>query len=571
MEFRLGSAAFILVFATYLFLGGMGLTDRGNPEPRDAAYNLLARGLLSGHLYLDKEPPPALAALADPYDPAANKAFRVDTRYRLHDLSYYRGRLYLYFGVAPALLIFIPWHLLTGAWLPHWVAVVLLCTGGLLVNLSLARALRAAAFPGSRPWTGAVTVLILGLGSYAPVLLSRADMWEVPIAFSYLALTVALRCLWEALVRPGRPAVWLALASAAMGAALASRPTVLPAVAVLAVPFLARETRARAANWAAALVPVALGAAGVGAYNALRFGNPLEFGTSFMLSGVYPARVPSFGAGYFWTNVRLDLFQGVDWSSVFPFAHEPEDWQLRANAGGTEHISGALLNSPVLWAGLAVPAFIRIRRPSRAFVLLAACAGWSALSAMTLLLFFCGANSRYQFEFVPGLALLASIGVTAMEGMLTGASRAAARVAWALGLLVSCAFPVLYGIDRCVMDHNYFGIACLARGDLRSAEREFGAARLLSPGNPFSRLESGVALVSSGRTAEAKAVFEALVRDFPGDALAHLNLANVLAGEGRLDEAIGHYRTALRLDPGNPVIKTELDTALSALARRNAR
>ena len=117
MEFRLGAAAIVLVFATYLFLGEMGSTDHGT---RDAAYNLLSRGFLSGHLYVDRDPPAALASLADPFDPIANRAVRMDPRYHLHDFSYYRGRLYLYFGPTPALLVFIPWHLITGGWLAHW-------------------------------------------------------------------------------------------------------------------------------------------------------------------------------------------------------------------------------------------------------------------------------------------------------------------------------------------------------------------------------------------------------------------------------------------------------------------
>jgi len=94
MEFRLASVAFIVVLATYLFLGGMGDTGFGNQHPRDAAYNLLARGLLQGHLSLDREAPPVLASLSDPYDPAANGAAR-DPRDRLNDLSYFHGKLYL--------------------------------------------------------------------------------------------------------------------------------------------------------------------------------------------------------------------------------------------------------------------------------------------------------------------------------------------------------------------------------------------------------------------------------------------------------------------------------------------
>jgi tetratricopeptide (TPR) repeat protein len=562
MEFRLGSAAFIVVFATYLFLGGMGVTDRDNRSPRDAAYNLLARGIMAGHLYADREVPAQLAQLRDPYDPVANRAFRVDPRGRLQDLSYYRGRLYLYFGVAPALLLFIPWHLLTGGWLPHWVAVVILCSGGLLVNLSLVRAVRAGVFPGSPRWMAAACTLILGLGSYAPVLLARGDMWEIPIAFNYLAVSAALRFLWEALHKPRRRAWWIALASASLGAAFASRFTVLPAAAMLAVPFLVPETRRGAINWVAAAVPLALCMGGVALYNELRFGSPVEFGTRYMLfDGQNTGRLQSFSTSYFWTNVRLELFQGVEWRGMFPFAHEPAEWLLRPNPGGVEHISGALLNAPVLWAALAVPGFLLLRRPGRGFALFAAAAGWATLSAMALLLFFCGANSRYQFEFVPGLALLASIGVMALESALPGAPGVVCRCAWLAALVVSSAFPVLYGIDRCVIDHDYYAIFFLDRGDIADAGHEVDLARMLSPGDPLARLEHGVVLGAEGRKAEALQVFQALVGDFPGDAMAQFNLANTLADLGRPDEAIGHYEEAYRLSPDNPVIRAALAVA----------
>jgi tetratricopeptide (TPR) repeat protein len=558
MEFRLTSLAFIVVVATYLFLGEMGLTDRGNPEPREAAYNLLSRGLLSGHLHVDKEVPPGLARLANPYDPAANKAYRVDPRYRLEDFSYYQGRLYLYFGAAPALLLFIPWHLVTGAWLPHWLAVVILCSGGLLINLSLVRSVKARVFPGSEPWMTAVAALILGLGSYAPILLSRADMWEIPIAFNYLAVSLALRCLWGALGNP-RPAAWLALASAALGAAFASRFTILPSAAILAVPFLDKGTRGSVRNWLAAALPIGLCVAGVLAYNAQRFGRPLDFGTSHMLLGDHPADLKVFGAQYFWTNMRLNLFQPVDWTSFFPFASEPSEAALKPNIGGAEHMSGALLNSPVLWAAFVIPVLLAARRQGGALGLLTLCVGWCVLCALGLLLFFCGANSRYQFEFASGLSVLAALGVMAADNALSGIARRMTRVAAALALVVSCAFPVLYGIDRCVSDHDYMGIGYLAEGNGSAAEREFDAARLLSPGNPFLRLESGVMLAAQGRRAEALGVLESLVRDFPRDPMAQLNLARVLIADGRRDEGLAHLRAAHDLAPDNGAISAVLE------------
>jgi tetratricopeptide (TPR) repeat protein len=563
MEFRLASAAFIVVFATYLFLGGMGVTDRGNPYPGDAAYNLLARGLMAGHLYIDKEVPPGLAQLKDPYDPDANRSLREDPAYRLHDFSYYGGRLYLYFGVAPALFIFIPWHVLTGDWLPHWVVVVFLCAAGLLVNMSLVQALKPRIFPGSPPWIMAVATLILGLGSYAPLLVARADLWEIPIAFSYFCVSVALRCLWEAYERLGRSEKWIALASLALGLAFAARPTVLPNAAILLIPFVSRKIRGSAWAWVAAVIPLAVCGAGVALYNAERFGDPFDFGMRYQLANEYVSKLHVFSARYVLTNLRLYLFQGVEWTSVFPFSHEPPQPVVPMHHGGTEHISGALMNAPILWAALAVPAFIRFSRPDRSLLLITLAAAWVAVSSLVLLSFFFGACSRYQLEFVPELALLASLGVMATECAWKRQIRMIVRCGWIPALAISCVFPVLYGIDRCVSDHNHSGIGYLEHGDLADAEREFDSARLLSPRNPFSRLGSGFMLVTQGRLPEAQKVFEALIRDFPNYGMAHFFLGNVLANEGRLDEAVAQYRAAHRLDPDNAAVKAGLDAALA--------
>jgi tetratricopeptide (TPR) repeat protein len=574
MEFRLASAAFIAVFATYLFLGGVGVTDRGNLQPRDSDYNLLARGLLAGHLYADKDVPPAFRRLPDPYDPALNQPFRASTAYRLHDLSYFKGRFYLYFGIAPALLVFIPWHLLTGGWLPMWAAVVFLCSAGLLANLLLVRAVGRRLAPSAPAWMPAACVLILGLASYAPLLAARADIWEVPIASSYLAVSVALLCLWQAHENPARSARWLAVASAAFGAAFASRPTMLPAAAVLLLPF--RDGQVRRNPWAWAAAPLCACGLLVALYNALRFGNPFEFGIRYQLANEYVARLHVFGADQFWTNVRLYLLQPVQWSAVFPFAHEPDAALLRAHVpldhGGIEHISGALLNDPVLWAAFALPALGCAGRMARGVAAAAVPAAWVSLASLGVLLFFFGSCSRYQFEFVPWIALLACLGVLALEGTLSGTPRTIARCLWATALAASCAFTVLYSIDRCAQDHNSAGFAELAAGNAGSAENDFAIANRLSPGNPASRLGVAWMLVGEGRMGEAEAAYNALLGDFPSYTQAHFSLANLLRHEGRFDDALVHYRLAHQLEPGNAAMQAALDSALDkASAGRGSR
>jgi len=120
----------------------------------DAYYNLLVRGFRAGQLDLKTEVPAGLAHLADPYDPVANANYLLVDGHPLWDLSYYHGKLYLYYGVTPALVLFWPYAALTGHYLGHKDAV-----GGLLRNrLPGQRRLAvfgvAALLPGNRPGGG---------------------------------------------------------------------------------------------------------------------------------------------------------------------------------------------------------------------------------------------------------------------------------------------------------------------------------------------------------------------------------------------------------------------------------
>jgi tetratricopeptide (TPR) repeat protein len=562
MELRLTTAAFVVVLAIYVFLGVMGLAA-AEPQPRDANYNLLARGLLSGHLYLDKEVPAALVALPDPYDPEANRALRESTHYRLHDISYFRGRLYLYFGIAPAILVFIPWHLLTGGWMPQWVAVVVLCATGLAINLSLVNSVKKRIFPETRVWMLALATLVLGLASYAPLVVGRAGMWEVPIAFNYFAVSVAVRFLWSVFSNPKRAAWGLAIASMALGSAFAARPTVLPIAAILLIPFLIRETRRNPMAWIGAVLPMGCCGAAVALYNAARFGSPIEFGQHYQLAGQYVARLKLFSPDFLPTNLHLYLFQGARWDTVFPFAHEPPDATLPHGHGAVEHLSGILLNAPVLWAGLA--AFLIVRRgPDRSLGFLLSAVAWIAFASLLFVGLFFGATARYQFEFAPAFALLCVLGLMALETSRDRTFLVVARSLWGLALVISCAFPVLYAIDRCVRDHEYNGIGFVGKGDISDAEKEFYTAQLLSPRDPFSRLESGAILAGMGKSNEAIAIFSGIVRDRPDYVMAQFDLGHELALQGRLDEAIEHLRIAHRLQPGDARFGAALDGALAA-------
>jgi hypothetical protein len=133
MRYAIYGMVCVLVFGIFSWITAPELT-RSRAE--DSYYNLLVQGFRAGQLNVKREAPPGLTQLADPYDPAANAAYLWNTRdpsLGLLDMSYYKGKLYLYFGVTPALVLFWPYAVLTGHYLPEKDAVVFFFGLGFLV------------------------------------------------------------------------------------------------------------------------------------------------------------------------------------------------------------------------------------------------------------------------------------------------------------------------------------------------------------------------------------------------------------------------------------------------------
>lgn len=416
----------------------------GNHSAKTAYYNRLSDGFLAGHLHLAGDPPPELAKLKNAYDPVENAP------YRLHDATYYRGKYYLYFGVTPALVLFLPYTLVTGEYLWHRQAVAIFGAAGFLVSVGLLVAIRRRYFPRAGPATMGFAVLALGMVNTVPIVLRRPDVWEVPITCAACFVMLALAALWRALHAPGRRFAWTAAASLAYGLALGARPPILFGAVVLLAPAAYvwwreradRRTVARLVT--AAVLPVAAVGVALLWYNWLRFDDPLQFGQKYQLAGVDNTRVRFFSPEYFWYHLRLYLWEPVRWSTYFPFVvgidvPPPPPGQL-----GVESMFGALTNTPFVWLGLAA-FWLGRRLPPAAAPLrwtLGAAALFTVVCGLTVCLFG-GACNRYFVDFLPPWVLVSAVGLLALEGRLVQVSRwgrLPVRAAWGGAVVFSAAF-----------------------------------------------------------------------------------------------------------------------------------
>ena len=558
-----------LVIGVYAYTAHWGPFGVFVPKEWDDHYNLLVQGFRAGQLSLKKEVPPGLAQLADPYDPSAHTSYR-----EVGDMSYYKGKLYLYFGVTPAVVLFWPYVALTGHYLSQKDAAVIFCLVGFLVSAGLLWALWRHYFAEVNVAVVAAGTLALGLATLVPLMLSRCGVWEVPISCGYALTMLALAAIWKALHEPKRRCWWLAAASVAYGLAVGARPSLLFGVVVLLVP-VAQAWRERRKVWTsllAATVPIALIGLGLMIYNFLRFDSAFDFGGHYQLAADRLLTRQFFSLRYLGFNFRVYFLEPARWSGRFPFVHDITVPPLPAGHGLAEQQTfGILTNIPLVWLALAVPLAWRERSAEGRSVLggfLAAVALLFWIGALTLGLFFYAAG-RYEVEFLPALVLLAVTGILSLERAVAGqpVRRRAMRWGWSLLLGLSVAFNLLASVKRGAEAHYDLGATLRQQGKVQEAMEQYEQALRLDPDYAEAHNDLGSALMGQGKVQEAIGHYEQALQIKPDSIEAHNNLGIALMGQGRLREAMEQYEQALRIEPDFAEAHYNLGLALMGQGR----
>lgn len=300
-------------------------------------YQELAHSMADGHYYLDEEPSKELTELENPYDPALRKEMDVSYQW---DTAYYNGRYYVYFGVTPELLFYLPYYLVTGNDLPNHTVVIIAQTAYVFGMLALMREFIKKYFSRIPFFSFLLLTVTAIIGSGAVYIAKRPDLYHVPI-ITALALTAWGLTLWISAVRPdaadGRKETslkarlprgrysWprMLAGSCCMAAVAGSRPQLLVG-SLLALPLfmgiLKKENRRELWKLLALALPYLGIAAFLMYYNYARFGSALDFGANYNLTtndmtrrGFVPGRIP--------LGIFTYLLQPPKINARFPFLY----------------------------------------------------------------------------------------------------------------------------------------------------------------------------------------------------------------------------------------------------------
>lgn len=387
VRFGLAACLFVHAWLAYKSVGVSGFSAYSDVVP--PFYGWQTEALVRGQLELPVAPHPELARLADPYDGNQNRP------YRILDLTYFRERYYLYFGLGPVFSLLLPWRLLTGTYLSDGAFVVVASTLTCAVGLAWITLLRRRFFPTAGLLITVGAGAVVALGNLHLVHAQSPAMYQVAQICAYGWLQVALYAVLAA-ERARRPGFWLLTASCATGLMILARPSFLPAAGLLVVPLWSaywRGGRQQVALWWAAICgPVtACGLIALG-HNWLRFGNFLEFGNRFQLADIDQRALAMVSGDFFWRNTKMMLFTPPQFGSYFPFVYA----ELAP--------IGVLWALPFAWMAVGVVFASRGMR-SAALTVVIACAGvYGPVSCYYL------GWARYQIDFCGPLMLAATMG-----------------------------------------------------------------------------------------------------------------------------------------------------------------
>ena len=327
-------------------------------------YDELAQAFLQGKTYIDNDDvPQSLIDMENPYDTLArSKQAQLSGDSYRWDVAYFNGHYYVYFGIVPLLLMYLPFRAIFDAPFPSAVGIMgfaLLFSIGVFKLLDL---ICKKKFKNISVGTYLLTALTFVNCCGMTFLAKRPDFYSVPIMTS-MAFVVWGIYLWiKGLTTDKNKLLNFFAGSLCMALSVGCRPQAV-IICMVAIPlFLGHFFKDKfifkkqgITQLIALAIPFVVIATGIMYYNYIRFGSPFDFGSAYNLTTNDVTR-RGFSFGRTGLGIFTYLFQTPAFNATFPFI---EQVSIETNYIGktiSENCFGGLITSlPLLWFGFALP------------------------------------------------------------------------------------------------------------------------------------------------------------------------------------------------------------------------
>ncbi|MDO4182575.1 MAG: cytochrome C oxidase Cbb3 [Coriobacteriia bacterium] len=372
-------------------------------------YAELAQSMAHGHLYLEQQPPQWLQDMEDPYDKGARDELQKETgESYLFDVAYYDGHYYVYFGVVPCVLFYLPYYMLAGSNFPTALGVLAMLVAFIVGCAALLD--RFARYHFKRVSLGLYLLLQIPLVMCCGILYLAKfpTFYSLPIACA-LAFSVWGLYFWMKGRSSEKPFGWYFAGSLCMALVLGCRPTLM-VFSLVAFPLFWRTyitkkrlfTKRGALEFSCLVAPYVLVAAGIMAYNYARFGSLTDFGANYNLT-VNDMTKRGMNLGRLAPALFAYFLQPPNVVGVFPFL-QAVDFQTTYMGQTIKEVTfgGIFACLPMLWTLAFAPKILKLRVRQRSTHTVAAVVGILLASGVVVAVLdaqVAGILQRYYADF----------------------------------------------------------------------------------------------------------------------------------------------------------------------------
>ena len=386
-------------------------------------YQMLAEALLQGRVDLTFDGAEQLKALANPYELAQRSRAINENGLKIPavlDIALFNGKFYVYFGIVPVLLFYLPYYLIAGTHAMTAVLVMIMCMFTVLSAYLLISEIIKNYFKNTSFGVQLFLSFMLSNSVGAIAFMGSPTFYYLPIimsvCFVFTGLSLWLRAKRRIAKGETGYRINLCIAGGSIFMALVAgcRPQfILASFLIIPIFFdvIIKDKRlvlkGNVSKILCVAIPYLIIAAGLMYYNYIRFGSPFDFGANYNLT-TNDMRYRSFNLGRIPDGILMYLFAAPNFSAKFPFVNPVEFNSAYVGKTVTEEMFGGVIFTHcfVLFTLLAgkVKTQLKEKRLLSAVIMLVAFSLVVVIADTEM----AGILSRYYFDFVY-LLLLAAI------------------------------------------------------------------------------------------------------------------------------------------------------------------
>jgi hypothetical protein len=295
---RIGFATLICSMLIFNFLVSYSVYNGFKDNELSAKWHrmyshYMTDALLKKQVHLDIKVPQALLEAEKPYDNEYREQHGILLNYGqpeldalenvpLGDMSFYKGKYYSYYGMLPVIILFAPYKLLTGNYLPTSIGAFLFASMATILLMLLWKQISQNHLKKIPYFFFLICGATLYASSIIPICLTMKFFHNIP---QYLALTfVILGVIMLLHAKEKLSAKLLVISSLSFALAVACRPSSL--FWSILIPIMLWDKKKdliNASKILAIIIPFATVGSILAWYNYARFDSPFTFGQSYIL------------------------------------------------------------------------------------------------------------------------------------------------------------------------------------------------------------------------------------------------------------------------------------------------